>query len=257
MKTGLFLQVRLASTRLSRKALLPLPGGGICEHALRALARMEADVYTMLTDERSAPALSALARREGFELFVGPEHDVLARYALAARHYGVDTIVRATGDNPLVSALMGREILRIHSDRQADLCHYLGIPLGTGVEIISAGAIFAAEQGAKDPFEREHITTYLYRHRERFKVVEVMGPDELCVPDAVVSIDDAEDYAYVTRIYSDLYRNEPIEISELVAWLRAYGRDAAHGEDTLGTLTDKREGNGSFETMPVTCPKTE
>ncbi len=210
-----------------------------------------------MTDRGSAPALDALARREGFELFVGPENDVLARYAQAARHYDVGTIIRATGDSPLVSARLGREILRIHNERKADLCHYLGPPLGTGVEIISAGALWAAERAARDTFEREHITTYLYRHRQCFTVVEEACPDEYSVPEAKVCIDEVEEYAYVTRIYNDLYRNEPIEISELVDWLRATRRKAAHGQDTAGALTVERKGNGPSETMPVACPETE
>jgi spore coat polysaccharide biosynthesis protein SpsF len=257
MKTGILLQVRLASKRLHQKALLPLPGGGICQHALRALARMEADVHAVLTDELSAPALGVLARREGFEIVIGPEHDVLGRFALAARFYRIDTIIRATGDNPLVSARMGKAILDIHRKRRADLCHYLGLPLGTGVEIIDAEALYAAEKEARDPYEREHITTYLYRHRDRFKVVEEMCPDEFRVPDAKVSIDTAEEYEFVTRIYRDLYRNEPIEISELVAWLRAPEKGESHRENIAGTLPDKGEGNRSFESMFVACPETE
>ena len=132
MRTGIFLQVRLDSQRLPRKALLPLPYGNIIQHAMRALKGIEADVYALLTDENSEGTLRPFATKEDFEMFIGPRDDVLKRYCLAARHFRVDHVIRATGDNPLVSAEMGRAILSIHIREEADLSHFIGLPLGTG-----------------------------------------------------------------------------------------------------------------------------
>ena len=220
MSTGIFLQVRVGSKRLKRKALLPLIDGTIVEHVMRALKNIDAGVHAMLTDESSAMALKPYALAEGFEVFVGPEDDVLARYAMAARYYGTDVIVRATGDNPLVSAILGQAIIELHDERDADLSHYLGLPLGTGVEVVSAASLFAAERGAKDPYEREHMTTYLYRCPQRFKVLEEPCPAEYHLPQIKVSIDEKHEYEFVLEIYRELYRGEPIEIEALVQWLK-------------------------------------
>ena len=114
--TGLFLQVRIHSTRLPGKALLPLPGGNVIQHAMRALKLIPVDIYALLTDETSAPALEKSAAGEGFDLFTGPEQDVLQRYLLAAEFYKTGCLIRATGDNPLVSASLGQEILQVHRE---------------------------------------------------------------------------------------------------------------------------------------------
>ena len=53
MRTGIFVQVRLASTRLARKALLPLAGSTVIGHVMRALALVPADVRALLTDPAS------------------------------------------------------------------------------------------------------------------------------------------------------------------------------------------------------------
>ncbi|MFW5812119.1 MAG: cytidylyltransferase domain-containing protein, partial [Alkalispirochaetaceae bacterium] len=98
------LQVRLDSSRLPRKALLPLEGKLVIEHAMDALAATGIEHRYILTDEESAPVLAPLGERYGFSLLVGDPQDVLGRYARMAEVTGAPVVVRATGDNPAVSA---------------------------------------------------------------------------------------------------------------------------------------------------------
>ena len=219
MRTGIFIQVRLGSTRLSRKAVLALPGGTLIQHVMRSLARVPADVHALLTDEASAEELLPLADAEEYAVFVGPEQDVLARYCMACREYAVSRVVRATGDNPLTSASLAVEILALHESRGADLSHYLGCPLGTGVEVVEAEALYAAEKDAAAPDEREHITTFLYRNPSRFRILEPMAPPRARLPNAHVSVDTRADFEKVRSIFEALYVGEPLEADEVVEWL--------------------------------------
>jgi spore coat polysaccharide biosynthesis protein SpsF len=218
MAIGIFVQVRLGSTRLPTKALLPIQGISLIRHAMRSLRGVPADVLALLTDASSASRLEIEAFAEGFEVFVGPDLDVLERYCLACRNYAVSTVIRATGDNPLVSAYLAREIARIHEDRSADLSHFLGCPWGTGVEVVESEALTRAEKEATDPAEREHCTTFLYRHPERFKILEPEAPEGMHAPDARVTVDTPEDYAHVEKIFQSLYRGTPIEADSVVSW---------------------------------------
>jgi spore coat polysaccharide biosynthesis protein SpsF len=227
---GILIQVRLGSTRLVGKALLPLPGGTVIQHVMRAMAEVPADVHALVTEERSAEALAPLAREEGFESFVGPEDDVLARYCLAAREYGVDEVIRATGDNPLTSPVLARDILRLHRESASDLSHFLGIPWGSGVEVVQARSLFAAEVEAVDPAEREHVTMFLYRHPGRFRILQPQAPAGADLPDVRVTVDTPADYERVRRIFEELYRGQPIEIRDLAAWLKAGEARRGEGE---------------------------
>ena len=218
----MLLQVRLHSHRLPRKALLPLQGVTVLTHVLRALKGIPAEVYALLTDPSSFDALASLAQPEGFSVFVGPEEDVLARYARAAEQYDVQRIIRATGDNPLVSARAARALLAIHERERFDLSHFLNNPLGTGVEAVAAGALLKAHARARDPFEREHITTYLYRHARAFRVGEIPCPQAWAFPQARLTLDTEEDYALLQELFADLYSGKPIEIEEVVGWLRRH-----------------------------------
>jgi len=219
VRTGIFIQVRLGSTRLPRKATLRLPGGNIIQHVMRALARVPADVRALLTDKASAEELLPFAKDEDYALFAGPELDVLARYCMACREYGIGRVVRATGDNPLTSASLAARILGEHAERGADLSHYLGCPLGTGVEVVEAEALFAAERDAAASEEREHVTTFLYRHPERFSIFEPVAPASATLADAHVSVDTREDFDRITSIFKALYVGRPLEAEEVVQWL--------------------------------------
>ena len=76
---------------------------------------------------------------------------MLERYCLAANHFNVGNIIRATGDNPLVSPRLANLILTIHKEKGADLSHLVGMPLGTGIEVIKKEALIQAGKEAEDP----------------------------------------------------------------------------------------------------------
>ncbi len=227
MSLGVFIQVRLGSTRLPGKALLELAGATVIQHVMRSVGAVHADVNALLTDAASEAALQSPASAEGFQVMVGPDEDVLARYAMAARAWSVNEIIRVTGDNPLTSASLALEILHQHRAARVDLSHYLGIPWGTGVEVIQAEALFTAEHAARLPEEREHITTYLYRHPEQFHILEAPAPARASLSEGRATVDTPEDLARVRRLFADLYEGRPIEIERAIPWLKAHPHQGA------------------------------
>ncbi|MBN2736821.1 MAG: acylneuraminate cytidylyltransferase [Spirochaetales bacterium] len=220
MRTGILLQVRLDSKRLNRKALLPLGEATVVELAMAALKKVKVQEHCLVTDEQSYNELKPLAQKQSFDIFKGPKDDVLKRYALAARCFDLDCIVRATGDNPFVSPLLCEMIMEEHRKAKADLSHYLDMPLGTGVEVVEARVLYEADKKSSDPFEREHITTYLYRNRGVFKVLEKICPANVYLPGSRVSLDTEKDYLLIKQIFNDLYQGQPLEASELVEWFK-------------------------------------
>jgi spore coat polysaccharide biosynthesis protein SpsF len=215
-----FLQARLGSTRLPGKALLCLGGMTVLEQVMHALRGIKADVHALLTDAESLSDFTPLTDKAGFEIFAGPALDVLARYCLAAEHFGVTRVVRATGDNPLVSASLANLNLRLHAKLGAELSRLKGAPLGTGVEVLETAALRQANTLSTDAFEHEHITTFLLRRREEYRVFEISVPVAALFPDAHVTLDTSEDYKALKKIYAALYRGKPINVVRLVQWLR-------------------------------------
>jgi len=88
------------------------------------------------------------------------------------------------------------------------------------VEAVEASALFAAEKESTDPYEHEHITTFLYRHPERFTILEIEGPAECILPGRRVTLDTDSDYQLIRNIFSDLYINKPVAAVDIVAWFK-------------------------------------
>ena len=88
------------------------------------------------------------------------------------------------------------------------------------MEVVQASALFAAERDAQAADEREHITTFLYRNRERFTILEPEAPSYAYLPEAVVTVDTEDDYSRVRRIFETLSTGEPVEAEQVVAWFR-------------------------------------
>ncbi len=217
--TGVFLQARISSSRLPGKALERLENRTVLEHCMAALGYIHAECHVLLTDTESAPLFAPLAEAWGFELFEGDRDNVLDRYARAVERFGVDTIVRATGDNPLVSITLANRILSEHRTVESDYSGYIGMPVGTGVEVLSARALMTADRCATEAYDREHVSPYV-RHRPlEFRTHRPMVEPNL-QSDERVTLDTIEDLARLRTLFAHLYRGLPIDISELLHELR-------------------------------------
>jgi spore coat polysaccharide biosynthesis protein SpsF len=115
---------------------------------------------------------------------------------------------------------MAESLIVSHEDAGADFSGYLGPPLGTGIELTESESILAADKEASLPYEREHVSPFLYHRPDRFRIHRPWAPEELCLPEAKVTLDTREDYEYIKRIYRAMYTGTPIEVLPLVQWLK-------------------------------------
>ncbi len=191
--TGVFLQARIDSSRLPGKALLMIGPFTIVEHAMARLKRIPAERYVLVCDYPSVEIFRPLARRHGFEIFGGPKEDVLARFVQASDLFQVDTIVRATADNPLVSWEYGARTLLQHRKSGADYSTFTGLPIGTGVEVVQSDALRRANSESSDPYDHEHVTPYVYRSG-LFHLDTHPSDVDSSLSEMRVTVDTREDY---------------------------------------------------------------
>lgn len=220
---AVFLQARLNSSRLPGKALMLLEGIPLIEWCMRRLKAAEAQEFVLLTCERDAGRLRPSAERCGFTLFTGSEDDVLNRFASAVLYFKPDMILRATGDNPFVSPFLAGETVRLAASARADYAVLKNIPVGSSVEAVSAEALLKAAVRAEDAYEHEHVTPYLYRHPETFRVVSGEAPPGYRSP-LSVTVDTEDDLRRVSA-WAAGRTPETFSLSELI---RAHS--AADGE---------------------------
>lgn len=221
---AVFLQVRLDSSRLPRKALASLGGKTVTQRCLEALSGVHADQRVLVTEPESAPELEPLVRDCGWDVFVGSKDDVLDRFVQAARATGATTVVRATGDNPLVSARLANLLLVHHWSVGADYSGYVGAPVGTGVEVLETRALEKAWASTTEPYDREHVSPYLYHHPEQFHINKPKVFPGLWAPEARVTLDTPDDLVYLRSLWDAVFRGSRPEVEDLIPWLNRHPR---------------------------------
>lgn len=171
---------------------------------VRACRGVEAIVIATTDQQQDQPVVQ-LARRLGLDLYRGSESDVLDRVYQAARQVGARHILRVTPDCPLLDPAVVAEVLRLYQSGRYDyVSNTLGrrYPDGLDAELFSFEALEAAWKEGRLPSEREHVTAYLLKHPERFRLGQVEAQADYA--HLKWSVDTEEDLAFVRKVYAQL-----------------------------------------------------
>lgn len=214
MRIEAFIQARMGSTRLPGKVLKEVMGKPLLDFLIeRLLQSKEIDDIVVVTSQLSQddPIFSFCVER-GIFCFRGSEEDVLDRYYQAALLRKVDAIVRITADCPLIDPEIVDQIVEFFRKNYRDVDYVSNtleqtFPRGLDVEVFSFQALQRAAQGAIQPEEREHVTLYLYRHPEVFRLKNIAYSPAL--PHYRWTVDTPEDFALVSVILENLYPLHP------------------------------------------------
>ena len=207
-------QARMTSTRLPGKIMRPIDGRPMLWYQLQRmrLARRLDRIVIATTTNQTDDVVVRFCEEHACDFWRGPEADVLARYAGAARAFGAATIVRLTSDCPLLDPqLIDAAVERFAGASGA--CDYLSnmlpptFPYGQAVEVFTAAALEAADREATDPAEREHVTPFIYWRPARFRLQSLtMSPD---LSGHRWTVDAPEDFELVSRLLGTLYASRP------------------------------------------------
>jgi spore coat polysaccharide biosynthesis protein SpsF len=182
----------------------------------RVSAVPEIDEVVVATTERPVDdPLVDWATDRKLAVFRGDHEDVLGRFYSAARTFEADIVVRANGDNPLLSPAVtqhGIEHLREGSlvfvtGKQA----YTDLPVGVGPELLQTTLLSDLTDKTTDSFHREHVTSYIFDHPERFEWGAIPTQESWEASDLSVTVDTAEDLGYVRNVVSHLPNRAPAE----------------------------------------------
>jgi spore coat polysaccharide biosynthesis protein SpsF len=226
MNNVVIVQARMTSTRLPGKVLLPLGGEPMLSRLIERLKRVRRAhaIVIATTINATDNAIVALCERLGVICHRGSEHDVLARYADAARAVHASVVVRITSDCPLIDpALIDEAIARFE---QGDVDYVSNMlpptwPYGMAVEVFSAQALAEACAEATQPAEREHVTPFIYAHPERFRLHNLASPTDLS--GQRWTVDTLEDYELVKRLFDAVHPSHPdFTLADLLATMQAH-----------------------------------
>lgn len=176
-KVAVVVAARMKSTRLPKKALLPIGGMASIERCLLQCMGMSGVDQTILatSDLDEDKVLSKHLLGGQVDFWVGDPDDVISRYIGACEKYNLDAVVRITGDCPLVLPELLDYVLHRHMEAEADFSSALFAPVGSVGEIISTAALKKVKSHFGKAELSEYMSWYFINNPEHFKnnVVEM------------------------------------------------------------------------------------
>jgi spore coat polysaccharide biosynthesis protein SpsF len=206
------LQARVSSSRLRGKVLADLCGAPMIVRQIERLQRarlIDRLVVATSLDPSDAPLVDVVEAR-GVRVLRGSLRDVLDRFASVARTIPSTHVVRLTGDCPLADPNVIDAVIAHHWVGAGDITTNSvepSLPDGLDVEVMRRDVLLAAAQEARLDLEREHVTQFIYRRPERFRIHHYRSPRDWS--GMRWTVDEPADLAFVRAVFEALYPAKP------------------------------------------------
>jgi spore coat polysaccharide biosynthesis protein SpsF len=230
------LQARMSSTRLPGKVLRPILGEPMMGRQIERLRRVRglSGLVVATSTDPGDDAIAAYCATIGADCWRGPLDDVRARFLGALAAAGSPrTFIRLTADCPLADPALIDRCIASHAQTGADYTYTSKgwtFPKGLDVEAVETAALERSARDSDDVYDREHVTPYIYRHPELFRLnAMTRDPPERWR----WTVDTPEDFAFVTAVYEALYPAKPDFTSdEVLAWQSKHPDQALPNADS-------------------------
>src|ERR1700761_7438169 len=213
----------MTSSRLPGKVMAPVLGEPMIGRQIERLRRAERLDQLMVatsTDPSDDP-LAAYVEGLGLPVYRGSLADVLDRFRGAADLFPqAKAVVRLTADCPLADPSLVDRVIARHFEADADWTSagmVRTFPHGLDVEAIRPSALREAAERAVDPYEREHVTPYINRRPETYRLESVTREPSLA--HLRWTVDLPADLEFVRGVYAKLYPADPAFTSDAIVAL--------------------------------------
>ena len=174
MRVIAIIQARMGSTRLHGKVLMCVEERPLLWYQIERLKRCKKISKIVIATSVSSQddAIEVFCMKNKIDCFRGSENDVLDRYYQCAVTYKADIVVRTTGDCPLIDPYLTDEAVGYYlENKDFDLVKTgPSYPEGFDVEVFPFNSLEVARNEAKLKSEREHVTPFLWKNDQRFKI---------------------------------------------------------------------------------------
>jgi spore coat polysaccharide biosynthesis protein SpsF len=228
MKTLAIIQARMGATRLPDKVLADIHGrpmlGWLLER-VRAVAAIDEIVVATTAQPADDILVAWLAAHErGVGCFRGSESDVLERFYRCAEGRGSDVIVRITADDPLKDpGIIGEAIEMCRQDPSLDYVSntmHPTWPEGLDIEVFRTRALQRAFREATLPSEREHVTPYIWKNPQKFRVHSMEWTRDLS--HWRWTVDKPADLEFMRQVFGRFIDCPLVPFAEVIAYLEQH-----------------------------------
>lgn len=255
MRILTILQARSSSSRLPNKVMRPLLGEPMLLRQLERVKRAQ-QIGTLVVATSVDPSddpLAALCDVNGINCHRGSLNDVLDRFYQAACHFNPEHVVRLTGDCPLADPEVIDRVIEEYFAAGVDYASNAlepTYPDGLDVEVFSFSALKKAWEEAQLPSEREHVTPFIHKNQNLFKVHKVKAASNLS--NLRWTVDNLEDFELIEQIYEALYpSNKQFSTADVLALIQSrpelasYNKHIRRNEGYIASLAKEANSESS------------
>ncbi|MBI1237185.1 MAG: NTP transferase domain-containing protein [Alphaproteobacteria bacterium] len=253
MSLAVIVQARAASSRIPLKLLESLGERSAllrCMDRCRTIKDVDL-VIAAVADSAEDDEIAEEATDAGYMVTRGPEEDVLARMAAAARDSGAEYILRVEGHHPFIDPAVCARVVQLLHDTHADFaCNDmpLAFPNGLQCEAFPALLLHEAERNATKPFDRQTVTGWIRTH-PRIRRVALTGPGN-GLEKLRWTLEEPADLDFCAAVYAELgERAASVSAAELAAL--CLRRPDISGLNTALARTRPVIGTPEFATPPM------
>ena len=207
------IQSRMGSTRLPGKTMLPLCEMPLLQHVvLRAKACRRVDEVVIATTlEEEDNIIADWATENGVLCVRGSKTNLIERFYEVSKLKQPEYFVRITADDPFKDPDLIDKGIEIIRSKNLDFVYNNrppSFPEGLDVEVFTAQALRIALNEVDNDFDREHLTQFFYRNKNRFKQLNFRNSSDLS--HLRWTIDTIKDFEMVSKVYQKLYKPNEI-----------------------------------------------
>lgn len=210
-KVMTILQARVDSKRLPGKVLSNIEGKSMLWHVINRAKKIQANQLVVATSKRRIDdKIEKIAGESDVLCFRGKTYDVLDRYYQCAKKFNARVIIRITADCPLIDPNESNKVLKKFLTGNYDYVStdQKTYPHGLDTECFSFESLKEAWKKAKLKSQREHVTLFIWKQPQKFRIGIARNKKGLGHQRWVV--DYKEDLEFVRKVYSKLYEENKI-----------------------------------------------
>lgn len=211
------IQARVGSTRLPNKIFNTIKGKPILWHVINrvSFSKNIDKIVVATTDLKEDDITEQFCKENKIQFYRGSSDDVLSRYYEAAKKFNADLIIRITSDCPVIDPIiLDKMLINFFELYEKEKIDYMSntivrtFPRGLDAEIFPFNVLEKTYNEAKQDYEREHVTPYIYQHPEIFEIKNFGNDRDYSFHRWTV--DTIEDFQLIEEIYEALYKENDI-----------------------------------------------
>jgi len=230
MSNQIFIQARLASTRLPRKVVKEIDGRTVIEYLIERVKKVKnIDKIVLATGSREEnKRLVRIAKDLKIDYFQGSEDNVLDRFYQASLEFSPDNIIRITGDCPLMDFNLINRGLEMFQQVDCDIlsnCRTRTYPRGMDFEIFKVSALKKAWRDKSEELGNKFLSTFVnptsyLLNSNKFKNKDFINNKE-SFAHIRLTLDYPEDLELIKIIFQNLYsKNKYFTLQDILEFLK-------------------------------------